>query len=166
MLFLQLLYTPICVLQVAHLIRPVVIYFIPLPLPHTCNPTHYTSCRVISSIVSIFMLLSRHRGEMGTNAHSSCRRLRRWWLRGGLVHYFFIIVQSENHVESLFIFDNLWVADGKVLGVFENRPIGMINHRLSACIPAMGRFNLPITTQNVDKVQYKLVPHVVCNTGP
>lgn len=39
------------------------------------------------------------------------------WLLDGLV-YHFLVVKSENHVESLLIFGDLGVTDGKVLGVF------------------------------------------------
>ena len=39
------------------------------------------------------------------------------WLLDGLV-YHFLVVKSENHVESLLIFGDLGVTDGQVLGVF------------------------------------------------
>jgi hypothetical protein len=38
----------------------------------------------------------------------------------------------------------------------------MVSHLL---VPA-GNGHLPVTTQNIDKDQYELVPHVVRNAGP
>ena len=45
------------------------------------------------------------------------------WLLDSLVWYFFI-VKSENYIKSLLIFGNLGVAEGKVLGILYNRPVG------------------------------------------